>query len=78
MGTQELAEQEHKDAIKALTDEYAKTGNIGAFKEALSGLKDAELPQTTAALETARSKAKELEDQLKRLKDIKEINLPWN
>ena len=75
MGTQEVAEQEHKDKIKAITDEYAKTGSIDNFKTALSGLKDAELPQTTAALETARAKANELEVQLKRLKDMGTINV---
>lgn len=75
MGTQEAAEQEHKDKIKAITDEYAKTGSIDAFKTALSGLKDAELPQTTEALETARKKANELEVQLKRLKDMGTINV---
>jgi hypothetical protein len=78
MGTQEAAEQAHKDAVKAITDEYSKTGDIEAFKTALGGLKDTELPQTTAALEDARSKAQELEEQLQRLKDMGELNIKVN
>ena len=69
MGTNETAEQEHKDAIAKISEEYAKTGDIEAFKTALAGLKNSELPQTTEALEAARSKAKELEDQIIRLRD---------
>ena len=69
MGTQEAAEQAHKDAIAKISEEYAKTGDIEAFKTALAGLKDAELPETTEALETARSKAKELEDQIRKLRE---------
>jgi hypothetical protein len=69
MGTSEAAEQEHKEAIARISEEYAKTGDIEAFKTALAGLKDAELPETTEALETARSKAKELEDQIRKLRE---------
>ena len=69
MGTNEVAEQEHKDAIKNITDEYAKTGNVEDFRAALATLKDTELKDTTDALETTRSKAKELEDQIVRLRD---------
>ena len=75
MGTSEVAEQEHKDKVDEIVKAYGETGNINDFKTALQGLKDAELPQTTDALETARSKAQELEDVLTRLSDMDKITV---
>lgn len=54
MGTQEVAEQQHKDTVDAITKAYGETGSIDDFKLALQGLKDSELPQTTEKLEEAK------------------------
>lgn len=74
-GTSEKAEQEHKDKVDAIVKSYGETGNIADFKASLQGLKDAELPQTTEALEEARSKAEELYDVLLRLQGMEKITV---
>jgi hypothetical protein len=43
MGTTLTQEYEHKEAVKALAAEYAKTGDIDKFKEGMENLKDIEL-----------------------------------
>ena len=75
MGTTEKAEAEHKQAVDDMVTAYGKTGNLDDFKSALQGLKDAELPQTTAALETARSKAEELYSILDKINKMGKITV---
>lgn len=68
MGTNKVNEKEQADRIKAITDEYGKTGNVIAFGDALYKLKNDYMPETTEELEKARSKVEQLRDELDELR----------
>lgn len=68
MGTNKVNEKEQADRIKAITDEYGKTGNVIAFGDALYKLKNDYMPETTKELEKARDAVQELEDKIISLK----------
>ena len=75
MGTSEQAEALHKQAVDDIVAAYGETGNMEEFQAALQGLKDAELPQTTDALEAARAKADELYTVLEKLENLDKITV---
>ena len=64
MGTSLQKEWEHKDAVQALVDQYARTGDQEAFRENLQNLRDSELPGVTDELEAAVLQAQQLYDKL--------------
>lgn len=71
MGTDLTAEKARKDAIKQLTDEYARTGDLEAYKKGLMGIKDEGLANMVEEAEKARAKVEELRKEFEKLpKDV--------
>jgi len=75
MGTTEQSEAEHKQAVDDIVKAYGETGNLDAFKQALQGMKDAELPQTTEQLEIATAAAADLYSILLDIKNMGTIKV---
>ena len=72
MGTNEVAEQNHSDAIEEIVTQYGKTKDIDAFTTSLATLRDAELPQTTEKLEEARLALDDVQEAYNTLAGIAE------
>lgn len=70
--TDKQGEEEHAERIRGIAGAYAETGSLDDFRMALQGLREDEYPQTTAALETFRAKAQELNEQLNKIQEIAE------
>lgn len=60
--------------LKAITDEYKKTGDIEAYRAALNLLYSKDMPALNTELDTAKARAGELDDKLTRM-DNKRVRM---
>jgi len=67
MGTNKYNEEQQRLRIDEITKAYGATGNIIEFQDALYLLANDYMPQTSAALETAKNKVEELSKRIEEL-----------
>lgn len=70
LGTNYMAEYQHKQAIESAVNEYSRTGDVDAFREKLSILSDAELPSITESAAAAADEAARLVEMMQMLANL--------
>lgn len=78
MGTNYTKQLEQKDAVKNLVDQYARSGNLDAFKTGLTKIKDEGLADMQTQLEDVTTKAQLLYDKLLALPQEIKIKISFN
>lgn len=78
LGTNYTQQLLQKDAVQGLVDEYAKTGNLDAFKEGLIKIKDEGLADMKTQLEEVTTKAGFLYDKLMALPENIRIRIDFD